>query len=210
MKSKLGSWYERIAQLFEQENMDEPAEREWFAGITVHPGYLDRFIQYAHATLQLHNLYVSKNIKENLKQVSPANARDVITCLKRVRFVIKAAVNNHGFNEAAGYILHWADELEKAILDRDDLFRGMHERNSEEISFDKVMADLDKLISLHKVKRKIHDIASWTAFTRLRKEQGFKTPEIPAQAKQRLPGLSPKSLKLSESCRKAIWSKWED
>src|SRR5690606_10501158 len=79
MKSKLGSWYERIAQLFEQENMNELAERKWFAGIAVHPGDIDRFIQYAHATLQLHNLYVSKNIKENLKQVSPANARDVIT-----------------------------------------------------------------------------------------------------------------------------------
>jgi stage V sporulation protein K len=177
MKVKIGSWYEKRAQLYQQENQDEWAEREWFAGITESDDSIDRFIQYAHSTLKLLNLYVNKDIKVNLERISVTNVKEIISALKRVRLVVNTAVSVHGLTEQTGYILSWIKELEKAVAAREDLTAALHQVE-EKISLEKAVANLEELIGLQEVKKKIKDITSLVAFNKLRREQGFKTDEI--------------------------------
>ncbi len=177
IKKTMGSWYETRAYMYEQENRDEWAEREWFAGIAESTDHFDRSIQYAHAALKLHNLYVNKDIKDNLVRITENNVKEIITSLKRVRLVVNAAVSEHGTNDQANYILAWISELEKAISEREDLTLALR-KLPQEITFEKAMAELEGLIGLQEVKRKIKDIANWVSFNTLRKEQGFKTEKI--------------------------------
>ncbi|RDU37086.1 ATPase [Neobacillus piezotolerans] len=177
LKKKIGSWYEDLAQLYEEENQEEWAEREWFSGITESTDSIERFIQYAHATLKVHNLYVSKDIKVNLERISAANVIDITSSLKRVRLVINSAVSEHGAVEQANYILAWVDELQKAISNREDLTLAL-DKVPEEVSLEKAIGELEQLIGLDEVKRKIKDITNWVSFNKLRQEQGFKTEKI--------------------------------
>lgn len=177
MKMKIGSWYERRAQLFQQENQDEWAEREWFAGIAESANNFERFIQYAHATLKLQNLYVNKDISVNVERISATNVKDIMFSLKRVRLVVNTAVSEHGLKEQASYILSWIDELEKAVSTREDLISALA-IEPEIITLEKAISNIEELIGLHEVKRKIKDITNLVAFNKLRREQGFKTDEI--------------------------------
>ncbi|WP_053598260.1 AAA family ATPase [Bacillus sp. FJAT-18017] len=177
MKAEISSWYEQIAFSHSEQNLDAEAERELFAAVTESDIKFDRFIQYSHAALKLHNLFVNKDIKETILRVSTSNVKEIVECLKRVRLVLNAAASRHGMREAAGNIMLWCDELGKAIQDKEDLVAALN-KEPESISLDQALRELEKLIGLDEVKQKICDITNLVAFNKLRREQGFKTDEV--------------------------------
>ncbi|MDP4086690.1 MAG: AAA family ATPase [Bacillota bacterium] len=177
MKSEIGSWYEKLAQVHENENQNELAEREWFAGITEAFKNFDRYIQYVHSTLKLHDLYVNQDIKVNLERITSFNVKDVMLCLKRARLVVNTAVSENGLMEQANYILAWIEEIEKAVVEREDLTAALN-KVPEKITLEQTLSELEELIGLEEVKRKIRDITNWVSFNKLRREQGFKSEEI--------------------------------
>ncbi|ADU31954.1 AAA family ATPase [Evansella cellulosilytica] len=177
MKETISACYESLAHMYQKQGVDDFAEREWFASIVESEAKPERFIQYAHASLRVHHLFVNKEIKENMERVSQGNVREIMHCIKRVRLTINAITSKHGFMEDANYIVAWVDELEKAINEREDLKDAL-EKTNEIASLEKAMAQLDELIGLTDMKRKIKDITNWVTFNELRKEQGFKKEEI--------------------------------
>lgn len=177
MKRVTSKWYEHLAYLYDQQRLDEQCEREWFASITESDDEAERFLQYAHASLRVHNLYVNKEIEETIEKITKTNIKDITLCIKRVRLTINASVSVQGATEQSSYILAWLDKLEEAINGREDL-KLARETESEVVSLEKAIADLERLIGLNEAKRKIREITNWVTFNELRREQGFKTEEI--------------------------------
>jgi stage V sporulation protein K len=173
---QISKWKAELAYQNESSGEFEQAEKEWFDSLifNVVP---EHYIQYCHAALRNRNLFVNKEIKDNMESINTFNVSDVKICLKRARFVIKLAISIQGNQEATSYILSWIDLLEKAIEEREDLVQALLRPNTE-VSLEATIFELQQLIGLKTVKRKIKEISDWVIFTQMRREQGLKEDEL--------------------------------
>lgn len=176
IKGSLGKWKAELAYKSEMDGEYDLAEREWLASLSFHNSP-DHYIQYGHSVLRNKNLYVNKDINENMKFVNSFNVSEIKTCLKRARLAIKSAVSDQGIIESTGYFLSWIEQMEKAIDARADLVQALS-LPREEVSLDDIIDELHQLIGLDTVKRKIKEISDWVTFTQMRREQGLKVDEI--------------------------------
>jgi stage V sporulation protein K len=176
IQQQISKWKAELAYKSELAGEYEQAEQEWFDAISfnVNP---DHYIQYCHAVLRNNNLFVNKEIKDNMEYISPFNVHDIKISLKRVRFAIKSAISIQGAKESTSFILSWIDMLEKAIDEREDLVQALSELKTD-VSLESTIAELQQLIGLDSVKRKIKEVSDWVTFTQMRREQGLKTDQL--------------------------------
>ncbi|WP_139365037.1 AAA family ATPase [Litchfieldia alkalitelluris] len=176
IETRISEWKATLAYKSESDGNIEYAEKLWFDALSFDPK-ADDYIQYAHAILRNKNLYVNKDIVENMAFVTNFTVRDIKISLKRARMSVKSAVSELGITESTGYFLAWLDLMDKAIDERDDLVQALTV-SKEEITIDETLAELHQLIGMATVKRKIKEISDWVTFTQMRRDEGLKVDEI--------------------------------
>lgn len=176
IRKSLSKWKAEQAYKGEMDGEYEQSESEWLAALSFHASP-DHYTQYAHAVLRSKNLFINKDINENMRHITSFNVSDIKTCLKRSRLAIHSAINNQSVQESTGYFLSWIDSMEKAIDEREDLVQALSLPKTE-VTVDVVIERLNLLIGMDTVKRKIKEISDWVTFTQMRQAQGFKTDEI--------------------------------
>ncbi|WP_260621001.1 AAA family ATPase [Priestia aryabhattai] len=176
IKGKLSYWKATLAFNKEMNGEYDSAENEWLAALSFFP-LPHYYMQYAHAVLRNKNLYVSKDIEENMKFISKYNVADVKKSLKRVRSAVKVSIVDDDMRESGSYVLAWVEELEKAIDDDKGLIKALS-TSKKTISLEESLSELNQLIGLDSVKKKVKQISDWITFTQMRKEQGFKVDSI--------------------------------
>ena len=177
IQKSISDWRTKLAIHFDQEGMYEEAEDEWLAALAYPSDDSDRYIQYAHSVLRNKNLFVNKDIQENMEFVNIYNVKDIKIVLKRARFAAKSFVSEQGMNDPTGYILTWIDLIEKAIDEREDLQLALS-KQEDFASLETVMGELDLLIGMRTIKRKIKEISDWVTFSQMRRDEGLKVDEI--------------------------------
>lgn len=177
VQQKIGMATAQFANSFLDNGLYESAEREWLAAISILSNQPEYYVQYVHAAFRQYGLAVEKDISDNMKLVNKYNVIDICACLKRARFAIKSAVAEEGIKESTGYILTWLDLLEREISNREDLIQSLHIPR-EEITLEVTLNELNQLIGLKNVKRKIKEISDWVNFSKMRENKGLRTDEI--------------------------------
>lgn len=172
----ISKWHAELAFISEMAGEYDLSEREWLSALSFDAD-AEHYIQYGHAVLRNKNLYVNKDIEENIGFVNIFNVSDIKTSLKRARLAVKSAEISQGKHESTSYFLTWIDLMEKKIDDREDLVQALSSPRNE-ISLEANIDELNQLIGLAAVKKKIKEISDWVTFTKMRREQGFKTDEI--------------------------------
>jgi stage V sporulation protein K len=176
IRKKLSEWKAVLAYKSEVEGENLQSEIDWLASLSFH-ATPEHYIQYGHAVLKNKNLYVNREIEENMKFVTNFNVSEVKVALKRARLAVKSAVTENGIEEATGYFLTWIDLMEKAIVERLDLVEAISSPR-QETSLAATLDELHQLIGMETVKRKIKEISNWVTFTQMRREENLITDEI--------------------------------
>ncbi|WP_456279022.1 AAA family ATPase [Bacillus sp. AK128] len=174
----ISKWHQRLAQMYESKGYIEEAEREWLSSISFHVGDTDQnpYVQFAHSTLAVQNLSVSREIKEHMPYISMENIKSVQTSLRKAKFSLKTATLKSGINDSTSYILGWIDEMEKALEARDDLKSDESQEFTKPVVED-VLRELDSYIGLEKVKQRVREICNLVIFNKLRQDQGLKVEQ---------------------------------
>lgn len=175
-RKTIGQWHQQMAAEYEENGEYEKAEREWKAAITFNHQDLLAYIQYAHAVLRSHYLFVSRDIQDNMEHVSKSNAYEVFISLRKAQTVLRAVVHEQGASEATTYFLNWIDLMLKALEEQKLLTFSTEDEKS--YTLEQAVAELNELIGLRLVKQKITEVCDWVTFNRLRQEQGFKINEM--------------------------------
>ncbi len=177
---KIGHWHERLARIYSEKDEHELAEREWLAcllWLQSSSQLRDNYLQYIHAVLQKHGLSVAKDVETNMNMVTSFNVKEVLVSLKSAKSAVRYAVGCGGESEATFNISNWLERIEQEIYASATLTEALqHEQSGEKLQ--DVLADLDKLIGLDTVKRKVHELCNWVHFSQMRKANGLKTDEI--------------------------------
>jgi stage V sporulation protein K len=177
IEEKLSEWHGKLASIYENNRDLEAAEREWLASLAFFHPAPDKYLQYAHTSLNRHDLFIEREIKDNLICVTRTNVSGIMTTLRRAKFAMKTAEAEYGKNDQTQYVLVWIDCMIQAIEDDKDLVQVlMGDEKSETLA--QVWDELNSLIGLSEVKTKMKELCDWVIFNQLRIEQGFKTSEL--------------------------------
>lgn len=177
IQNSISTWRQQLAIYYENEGLFDEAEREWLSTLAFPSVDQDKYIQYAHAALRNKNLFVNKDIEENMEFVHANNVKEIKTLLRRVRFAVKGFVAEQGMDDPTGYLLSWIELMQKEIDGREDLQMALSQKE-ETVSLDSVLAELDLLIGMQTIKRKIREISDWVVFSQLRRDEGLRVDEI--------------------------------
>ena len=177
IEEKLSEWHGKLASIYENNRDLEAAEREWLASLAFFHPAPDKYLQYAHTSLNRHDLFIEKDIKDNLVSLTRTNVSDIMTALRRAKFAVKTTEAEYGKNDQTQYILVWIDCMIHAIEADEELVQAMIDDEKSE-SLAQVWDELNSLIGLAEVKTKMKEVWDWVIFNQLRTEQGFKTSEL--------------------------------
>ncbi|MCD5324153.1 MULTISPECIES: AAA family ATPase [Pontibacillus] len=176
---QLAEWKSKLAHYYNDTGDYRAAEREWFSILSFPYLKAEYYIQYAHSVLQNNDLFIHKNIEDNMNMINEFNVHEVLFGLKRAKFSLKAAANAEESTneEAITNFLNWLNLLEKNINDSPDLLNA-ELKQRDKVTLEKSLQELHSLIGLPFVKSKMQEICDWVEFNRLRKEEGFKAEMI--------------------------------
>jgi len=177
IRVKMSMWKSLLANRYEIDGNFEQAEKEWLSCLSFQ-AEPEHYIQYSHAVLKSKNLYVHKDVVENMTFINRFNVKDIKQALLRSRITLKYAIGDQGTTEATSYFLTWIDLVERAISDNSEFSEVLNNDDDEEFTLDVVMEELNRLIGMNEVKRKIKEISNWVTFTKMRISQGLKADEI--------------------------------
>ena len=177
IEEKLSEWHGKLAGIYENNRDFEAAEREWLASLAFFHPASDKYLQYAHTSLNRHDLFLEREIKENMVSVTKTNVSDIMTSLRRAKFAVNTAEAEYGKTDQTQYVLVWIGCMIQAIEGDEELNLALirDERNE---TLDQVLDELNSLIGLPEVKTKMKEVCDWVIFNQLRTEQGFKTSEL--------------------------------
>lgn len=175
IQSFLAECSTHMACLHEKNRNWEAAIRERLAAISFEHWNSNHYLQYAHSSLQLYQLNVSKDAEYNMAQVSPDNAVALASQLLRIKYAAQVASEDPNLRESTDALQSFSERM-YGDMKLAGLIRSTNQEM--EVTLEQAMQELEEMIGLNEVKGKIKDVSNWVEFSRLRKENGFKQEAV--------------------------------
>lgn len=120
---------------------------------------------------------LNRKIDENMELINPYNVRDIVPLLKLVKKLLKVVMKDPKVAEETRQLIAFIELIEKEIKNSEYLQQSL-DFEEEEISIERALSELNRLIGMQTVKTKVREISDWISFSKLRSKEGLKVDKL--------------------------------